>query len=493
LQERFGIQIVSQHLKLPSLSTIRKFVAGAVGRVDTGFTSVMFRLLSLRVSSLDKADRHCVVVIDEMSLRSQLTYDKNLDRIIGYTDEGLIATHALVFMVRGLRAKWKQSIGFFFTHNTIATSTLSRLITECIQKLCSIGLFVRCMVCDQGATNMAAVRDLGCTADKPNFVVSGSDHVVHVIYDVPHLLKSLRNNFLKYDIKFENNFVGSWKHIVQFYELDRANPIRLAPRLTDRHVEVNNQTKMRVCLAAQVFSHSVAAGLQTRVLTKELPAAAVQTASFLEKIDTLFDVLNSRKWRCDKPARCALTADSINLKYLLSCKEFVSTWCFIGARSQTAIKCHAGLLISLQSIYSLSCELLTDNGFAFVCTSRLNQDCLENFFAGLRGKQGWNENPTPAQFQTAFRSSVILSSLDSSTSGINDDDFALLNHAHFSATHQQENFQKQYDDDVIDTHAHDQIIEETDNDMWCEMTNEILNSDICFEHGVIDTFTEAEV
>ena len=36
---------------------------------------------------------------------------------------------------------------------------------------------------------------------------------------------SLRNNFLKYEIKFENNFVRSWKHIVQFYELDRASPI----------------------------------------------------------------------------------------------------------------------------------------------------------------------------------------------------------------------------------------------------------------------------
>ena len=99
-------------------------------------------------------------------------------------------------------------------------------------------------------------------------------------------------------------------------------------------MEVNNQTKMRVCFAAQVFSHSVAAGLQTRVLTKELPAAAVQTASFLKKIDTLFDALNSGKWRFDKPARCALTADSINLKYLLLCKECVSTWSFIGARSE---------------------------------------------------------------------------------------------------------------------------------------------------------------
>jgi len=103
---------------------------------------------------------------------------------------------------------------------------------------------------------------------------------------------------------------------------------------------------MRVCLAAQVFSHSVAAGLQTWVHTKESPSDALQTAAFVEQMDSLFDVLNSRKRKDSKPARCALSAGNIT-----SLSEWVQTWSFIGARAQSAIKCHKGLLLH---------ELLTD-------------------------------------------------------------------------------------------------------------------------------------
>ena len=83
-------------------------------------------------------------------------------------------------------------------------------------------------------------------------------------------------------------------------------------------MDVNNLTKMRVNLAAQVFSHSMATGSQTRVTTKELPGDALHTVMFVEKMDTLFDVLNSRKQLCDKPARCALTANSANFNSLMS-------------------------------------------------------------------------------------------------------------------------------------------------------------------------------
>jgi len=211
----------------------------------------MFKLLSLRVSSLPTCERQCVLVFDEMSLSCLLSYDKNLDRVIGYTDDGTIATYALVFMVRGLKTKWKQAVSFFFTHNTVATSMLSSLITECIRKLRDIALFTRCIVCDQGATNVAAISILGATASLPHFSVDGC--LVHIVCDVPHLLKSIQNKFLKYDIQIEGS-VASWKHIDHFYQQDKVSPIRLVPRLTDRHVEINNVQKMRVSLAAQVLS-----------------------------------------------------------------------------------------------------------------------------------------------------------------------------------------------------------------------------------------------
>lgn len=51
-----------------------------------------------------------------------------------------------------------------------------------------------------------------------------------------------------------------------FYELDKNNPnFVYAPALTDNHLNPNNKQKMRVKLAAQVFSHSVTAGILSKI------------------------------------------------------------------------------------------------------------------------------------------------------------------------------------------------------------------------------------
>jgi len=50
---------------------------------------------------------------------------------------------------------------------------------------------------------------------------------------------------------------------------------------------------MHVKLATQVLSHSVAAGISTHVSTSQLPPEAQDTSEFVDKMDTLFDSLNS--------------------------------------------------------------------------------------------------------------------------------------------------------------------------------------------------------
>jgi hypothetical protein len=49
---------------------------------------------------------------------------------------------------------------------------------------------------------------------------------------------------------------------------------------------------MKVKLAVQVLSHSVAAGINTMVLLKKMPKEARQTADFIQKMDDMFDILN---------------------------------------------------------------------------------------------------------------------------------------------------------------------------------------------------------
>lgn len=105
---------VAKHLHLPSVSTLRKFVSATAGSLGEGFSPVLFDILRRRVSELPHRDCQCSLVFDEMAVKCTLTYDKYHDKIIGFSHDGQLANEVRVFMIRGLRMKWKQAVGYFF-------------------------------------------------------------------------------------------------------------------------------------------------------------------------------------------------------------------------------------------------------------------------------------------------------------------------------------------------------------------------------------------
>ncbi|KFM73110.1 THAP domain-containing protein 9, partial [Stegodyphus mimosarum] len=286
---------------LPSKPTLRKSISGIY--LEPGFSSAVLQSLRLVVSKLKCHDKYCILSFDEMTLKRGLSYDKKNDRIVGFENYGSYskptvipqyATHALVFMVRGLCKKWKQVFGFFFASHTTSSDMLCSLVMEALSKLFDCGLTPVAIVCDGGANNMMCyTKAMRVTEERPYIMCQ--DRKVFTVFDVPHLLKCLRNNFIKYDVKFLNNKVASWEHIKSLWEFDRQMPHRIAPKLSDRHVNVDGLSTMNVKLAAQVFSHSLAAGLCFLSAVGRLPASASHTADFCSNVNKLFDSLNSRK------------------------------------------------------------------------------------------------------------------------------------------------------------------------------------------------------
>ena len=73
-------------------------------------------------------------------------------------------------------------------------------------------------------------------------------------------------------------------------------------------------------------------------------------------------------------------------------------------------------------------ELKNEHGFKFLCTRRLHQDPVENFFVVIRMRGGLWDNPTSLQFQQSFKQACLSSMLKpsiSSNSDIDTDDFIL--------------------------------------------------------------------
>lgn len=146
-------------------------------------------------------------------------------------------------------------------------------------------------------TNRGLYRMWNINESNPWHLVN--DKKIYFIHDTPHLIKLIRNNLIKHDfVMTRSTDFGSekckvcWSHIVTFYRKDKRVCSRTSPKLTDSHLVLRDFTKMKVKLAAQVFSHSVYAGMMTLCRLKILKPAARNTALFIRTVDEMFDFLN---------------------------------------------------------------------------------------------------------------------------------------------------------------------------------------------------------
>ena len=217
-----AFRFLSSLIVLPSRSTLNSLLSELPFNV--GINEDIIRHLGMEVRKMNqtrKGNEFCALYFDEISLRCGLFYRQNVDKVDGFEDYGAFgrtmrqADHALVFMARGLRKQWKQPVAYYFCQSSTPTDILEQLIVDVIESLFSAGLVVKAVVCDQGSTNRAALRNLLArfpAANNENFLFQVNGETVATVYDVPHLLKSLRNNFMKYVVQMGTE-TAIWDHL----------------------------------------------------------------------------------------------------------------------------------------------------------------------------------------------------------------------------------------------------------------------------------------
>ncbi len=65
-------------------------------------------------------------------------------------------------------------------------------------------------------------------------------------------------------IQVDDEFIGEYSYVKQFWNIEKKRPLRTAPRLTEHHVYPTGKHKMKVKYASQLLSHSTAAGKTKR-------------------------------------------------------------------------------------------------------------------------------------------------------------------------------------------------------------------------------------
>ncbi|KAI5716664.1 hypothetical protein M8J76_010347 [Diaphorina citri] len=415
-------------LKLPSPSAISKWISNV--DVKPGFLTNVFE----RLKQLPEESKDCNLVIDGMSIRKQIIWSQSDQKFLGYCDFGdaqieghdVPATEALVFMLVGLKEKWKWPIAYFLQNKTSAHVQAS-LIKLTVHLSKQAGLKVHGVTFDGTSTNIATLNSLGCNFygqfDELKTEFTFSEQKMFAIPDPCHMLKLARNCLATLGKIKSPTGIIDWSYILKLHELQTSVGLKFANKLSRAHVEWN-MNKMKVKLAAQTLSNSIATALE--YLDQEAIAGfqgTEETVKFIKQVDKLFDFLNSRNpFVNEERPKAAITLSNYEkvggemmgiVKYLYSLTTIDNTPLYESNRKTFVI----GFGAAVKSILAISKSLLDAGHFKYILTYKFSQDHIETFFSRIRQRHGFNNNPNVQQFRWAIRQILLKNEISASALG----------------------------------------------------------------------------
>lgn len=230
------------------------------------------------------------------------------------------------------------------------------------------------------------------------------------------MMKLMRTTLHDYkDLVWPGMGKVQWKHLADLHALQEQHGFRLGNKLSHNHI-FYQRCKMKVKYAIQaIASDSTARSL--RWLHEEKAAGfesedVLATAAFVEVLDKLFDIMNSRfKFAPGHKVALAVSnkakAEEVfdKAEDMLSSLQDNSGKLLIETKRRTG---PLGLLADIKTVRGLLHNMETGAfPLSYLATYKFSQDHLEVFFSAIRMKNGWSINPTPTQFRTAYRSLTL--------------------------------------------------------------------------------------
>jgi len=417
-------------LALPHPGSLRRWYQSVDG--EPGFTAEALSALKARVDQARKKNETivCSLMMDEMAIKSHVEWVGS--KLYGYVDMGTgvdddsnpVAADVLVFMVVGVNQHWKIPVGYFLV-NGLSGEERANLVRQCLMKLYDVGVNIVSLTCDGPSCHFSMMKELGAVIDPSNlkgWFVHPSNPLlnVHVIFDVCHMLKLVRNTLGDGGIIVDGQ--GDkirWSYIVELQKLQDSEGFHLANKLRQTHIDFKTQ-KMKVNLAAQTLSSSVASAIEFCDKNLKLPqfSGSEATVAFIKLFDRLFDICNSRN-AFSKGFKSSMRPFNEHVwgPFLKDCYQYISGLRDTAGQLMTAGRrktAFIGFMVAIQSIQALYVKLVASpsGGMKYLLTYKFSQDHIELFFAAVRSSLGSNNNPTVRQFISAYKRLLIRNEVE---------------------------------------------------------------------------------
>lgn len=239
-----------------------------------------------------------------------------------------------------------------------------------------------------------------------------TEEEISIFLDPAHMLKLVRNTIGDWGMLYdaEDNPI-EWKYFKNLVTLQENNKIHLATKIRQRHINYFKE-KMKVRLAAQVFSFSVADAI-LYCKTKDIEGFnnCDATITFCRNINDIFDFLNTRNFLCKLPHKKPLYIEhyeemtnfiNSSIRYLETLQDRYHLPILKSPR-KTGFN---GLITRLKSMGRLFDNVIKTRQLTFLISYKISQDHIEMLFSAIRSRGGFNNNPTAGQFEATYKKLV---------------------------------------------------------------------------------------
>ena len=424
----------SKFLILSSEKQLQRFKAGV------NKESLHWMANEAKLKSIPPEGYHGGLIIDEMAIQPDLQFRRINGEIelIGFTEicpealvlekmksnkfERTLATHGLQFVFLGYNG-FRFPFAHFPSHNA-SGHELYLLLWKSVNMLSNFGFHIEYVSTDGAQSNrdlfkllLPDFKSVNPTTCSFNNIYKFGGEQISFIMDISPVSKKIRNNILKSGtdqsskrhLQMKNLYI-EWRHFREAYSWDiSSHPFPIHHKLTQEHLYLTSETKMRNYLAEDVLNGEMLHLMQNyKVSLKEKGGKLNATIDLLEKTSTLI-----QNFRDNRP----ITYDGDDrLKQNREAMDFFVTW-EKEIKENDNIKNKEHCLISHQTRQDIVSSIL---GFEELCKqhfrksngsiipSRVNSDVIENIFCQQRTlHNGANTNPTYLGYCYSLNSVIL--------------------------------------------------------------------------------------
>lgn len=422
---------------LPHPVTIKKWYQQSQVETESGICQRSFELLKQKVVDMRSQGKEliCGLVHDEMAIKQHVQYLDATKEFCGFINFGKvpddcenlpIASNVLMFLLNGISIPFNMPIAYYFVTSLEGIDKVI-LLTTIIKMLTDIGVIILNSTFDGATSNITACEILGCSYDldnfHPYFKNPDNDSRIFTFFDPPHMMKLIRNYIGNGNIIYDRlGRAIDWKYFKLLVAI-RDKEYFITHKMTRAHLDYQKKNGMKVLLATQTLSSSVASSMQS-LLDRKYPGFdnAAGTIEICKRMDILFDIVNSDGERPDNRYKSSISSETKTeiFSFLDDTSDYIKSLTVSATRKpvlESNLKVgFKGMLINMANIKSIYTDFVQTGRLEQFHARRICQCPLESFFSRCRSYSmlGSNTNPTVLQFRSIVRKILVNNEITSS-------------------------------------------------------------------------------